>query len=89
LRPVIKSIAVLCLLLTLWSAAAYVMHDHTSATDAEKCAVCVAAHSTSPTFSSALPNAIFVPIAAVTVKPVSVDCRVIPFALNVRPPPAV
>jgi len=73
----------------LWSAVAYAIHDHASTIDAEKCAVCVAAHSASPTFDSAPTSAIFIPVSTVAVKPISVDCRVIPFALSVRPPPAI
>ena len=89
MRSSLKPIAWMCLLLTFWSAFAFVAHHHSSATEAAKCTVCVAAHSASPKTVSTLPNATFVPVATFRPKPVSAKQRVIAFALCVRPPPGV
>ncbi len=89
MRSISKPIAWMCLLLTFWSAFALVAHHHSSATEAAKCTVCVAAHSASPKTVSTLPNATFVPVATFRPKPVSAKQRLIAFALCVRPPPSV
>ncbi len=89
MRSISKSIAWMCLLLTLVSAVESVAHNHSSATEAAKCTVCVAAHSASPKTTSTLPDATFVPVATFRPKPVSAKQRVIAFALCVRPPPGV
>jgi hypothetical protein len=89
MRPILKPIAWMCLLLTFWSAFALVAHHHSSATEAAKCAVCIAAQSASPKTTSSLPDATFVPIARFRPKPVSAKQCVIAFALSVRPPPSV
>ncbi len=89
MRSILKPIAWMCLLLTFWSAYALVSHHHSSATEAAKCTVCVAAHSASPKTVSTLPNATFVPVATFRPKPVSAKQRLIDFALCVRPPPSV
>jgi hypothetical protein len=59
MRSISKKVALLCLLLTIWSAAALAAHHHSNATDAAKCTVCVAAHSASPKAVSTLPKATF------------------------------
>ena len=89
MRSISKSIALMCLLLTLLSAVAFVAHHHSSAAEAAKCTVCVAAHSASPKTTSTLPNTAFVPIATFRPKPVSAKQRLVAFALCVRPPPSV
>jgi hypothetical protein len=89
MRSISKSIAWMCLLLTLMSAVEFTAHNHSSATEAAKCTVCVAAHSASPKTTSTLPDATFVPVATFRPKPVSTKQRVIAFALCVRPPPNV
>jgi len=89
MRSISKTIAWMCLLLTLLSAVAFVVHHHSSATEAAKCTVCVAARSASPKATSTLPDATFVPVATFRSKPVSAKQRVIAFALCVRPPPGV
>jgi hypothetical protein len=76
-------------LLTIWSAIAFITHQHSSATEAAKCTVCVAAHSASPKATSNLLKATFVAVSAVQPQPVSAKQRLIVFALNVRPPPGV
>ena len=89
MRSISKQIAIFCVLLTFWSAAAFVSHHHSSATDALKCTVCVAAHSSSPKATSALPNRKFVRVSTFRYRPVSAKQRLVAFALSVRPPPSV
>ncbi len=89
MRSLSKKIAWLCLLLTLGSAVAFVLHHHSGATEAAKCTVCVAAHSASPKAVSTLPNTTFVFASFLQLDPVSTKQRLIAFALRVRPPPSV
>jgi hypothetical protein len=88
-RLISKSTALVCLLLTLWSAVAFVAHQHSSATEAAKCTVCVAAHSASPKTTSNLQKAAFVALSTIQAQPVSAKHRLVSFALSVRPPPEV
>ncbi len=89
MRSFSKRIAWLCLLLTLCSAAALVTHHHSSANDAAKCTVCVAAHSASPQAASVLPKQTFVRVSVSRSESESTRQRLVAFALSVRPPPAV
>lgn len=89
MRSLSKKIALLCLLLTIWSAVALAAHHHSSATDAAKCTVCVAAHSASPKAVSILSKADHVFASAPVLDPVPTKQRLISFALRVRPPPSV
>ncbi len=89
MRSISKRIALLCLLLTFWSAVAFVVHHHSSSTEAVKCTVCVAAHSASPKVTSTLPNRTLVRVSTFRPAPVSAKQRLVTFALSVRPPPAV
>jgi hypothetical protein len=89
MRSISKQIAFFCVLLTFWSAAAFVSHHHSSTTDALKCTVCVAAHSSSPKATSTLSNGKFVRVFAFRSQPVSAKQCLVAFALSVRPPPAV
>jgi hypothetical protein len=89
MQSISKKIALLCLLLTFFSAVALVAHHHSSATDALKCTVCVTAHSAAPKAISALPGRMFVRISTIRPEPVSAKQRLVAFALNVRPPPSV
>jgi hypothetical protein len=85
-----KKAALVCLLLTLWSAWDFAAHHHSNETDAVQCSVCMAARTAAPQTSSTLLLATtFVVIATVRVEPVLVRQRVSIFALSVRPPPAV
>ncbi|MGC1648668.1 MAG: hypothetical protein WA741_22855, partial [Candidatus Sulfotelmatobacter sp.] len=54
MRSISKRIAYLCVLLTFWSALAFALHHHSSATEGATCTVCVAAHSASPEVPFAL-----------------------------------
>jgi hypothetical protein len=88
MRSIWKSVACLCLLLTLWSAVAFVAHHHTDASESAKCTVCVAALSASPTVPSLPPQATFLVISTLRAQPVAAaKRRLIVFALLVRPPP--
>jgi len=89
MRSISKKVALLCLLLTVCSVVAFAAHHHSSATDAAKCTVCVAAHSASPKAVSILPKADHVFAAAPVLDPISAKQRLISFALRVRPPPSV
>jgi hypothetical protein len=89
MRSISKWIAWLCILLTFSSAVEFAAHNHSSATEAAKCTVCLAARSASPKTTSTLPDATFVLVATFRPKPVSAKQRVIAFALCVRPPPSV
>jgi len=89
MRSFSKRIAWFCLLLTLCSAVATIAHHHSSANDAAKCTVCVAAHSAAPQAASVLHKQIFVRVLLSQSEPVSAKKRFVAFALSVRPPPAV
>jgi len=89
MRSISKRIAWLCMLLTFWSALAFVSHHHSNAAEAAKCTVCVAAHSASPKTICTLSKVTFVSEFTLRTKPVSAKQRVIAFALTVRPPPEV
>lgn len=89
MRSLSKSIAWLCLLLTLGSAVAFAAHHHSSADEATKCTICIAAHSASPKATSNIARAGFVLASTFRPKPVSAKQQLLTFALSVRPPPAV
>jgi hypothetical protein len=89
MRSISKRIAIVCLLLTFWSAIAVVAHQHSNATKAAKCTVCVAAHSASPTLTRGMAHATFVVVSTFQAQPVSVRQSLVAFALSVRPPPEV
>lgn len=90
MRSVLKPAAWLCLLLTCVSAFSVAVHQHSSSLDEAQCTVCVIAHSASPAATCKLPSATLVLVQLVVLaEPVSAKQRLIPFALTVRPPPAV
>ena len=89
MRSISKRIACLCLLLTLWSAIAFAVHQHSNATEAAKCTVCIATHSASPKATSAPLKARFVAVSNFRAEPVAAKQCLIVFALSVRPPPSV
>ena len=88
-RSIVKYLALICLLLTFWSAIAFAAHHHTRVTDAAKCTVCVAAHSAVPKANASLLKAKFTPISTFLPEPVFAAQRFVAFALSVRPPPAI
>jgi hypothetical protein len=87
MRSRLKLTAWLCLLLTVWSAGAFIAHHHSNATESVKCTVCVAAHSAAPKAIAVLVNTTFLSIAVF--RPQTVTCQqfLLAFALYVRPPP--
>jgi len=88
-RSILRSVALLCLVLTFWSALAFAAHHHSNPTEAAKCRVCVAAHSASPQVTSTPRPATFIAIFTLQAEPVSAKQRLVAFALCVRPPPEV
>ena len=89
MRSITKRIACLCVLLTFWSAIAFATHQHSNATEAAKCTVCIAVHSASPTAPSTVLKATLVAVSTFRAEPVAAKQRLIGFALCVRPPPSV
>jgi hypothetical protein len=88
-RSVVKYVAVACLLLTFWSAIAFVAHHHSNRTEAAKCTVCVAAQSAAPKATASLLKTKFTPVSSSLPEPVFAVQSFIAFALSVRPPPAI
>jgi hypothetical protein len=84
----VKYLAVMCLLLTFWSAIAFAAHHHSNGTEAAKCTVCVAAHSAAPKATASLLKAKFTPTSFLP-EPVFAAQSFVAFALSVRPPPAI
>lgn len=89
MRLIVKPVAVMCLLLMLWSAIAFSAHHHSNATESAKCTVCVAAHSAAPKSVTNLPTATFTLVGTFLADPVLATQRFVSFALSVRPPPAI
>ena len=85
MRSFSRRIAFLCLLLTLFSAVAFVAHHHLNASDAAKCTICITAHSASPRVAAVLPNHTFVQTSISQSGSVSAKQRLVAFALR-RPP---
>jgi len=89
MRSFSKKVALVCLLLTVWSAVGLAAHHHSSRIEAARCSVCVTAHSAAPKAIATLPQAEFVYAPAPVLDTVSTQQRLISFALRVRPPPSV
>ncbi len=89
MRSTVKYWAVMCLLLTFWSAIAFAAHHHSDGTESVKCTVCVAAHSAAPRPSANLLKVRLAPISTLRAEPICATHRLVAFALSVRPPPAV
>jgi hypothetical protein len=87
-RPIVKFAAVICLVLTLWSALAVVAHHHPKGTESAKCSVCIAAHSAAPQANVTVARTTFTSLSAFRGDAVSSKETFIAFALSVRPPPA-
>ena len=87
MRSISKRIAWLCLLLTFWSAIAFVSHQHSNAAEAAKCTVCVASLSASPKPIFTPTKVTFVSVCTLPTEPISAKQRLLAFALSVRPPP--
>ena len=90
MRPVTKRVAWLCLLLTLLLAISFAAHRHLNSSDEAQCTVCIVAHSTSPVLGYHLPAVVLVLVLLlVQIETASTRQRLVPFALSVRPPPAL
>ena len=85
----LKKIAILCALLTVWSAMASVVHQHSNETEGAQCNLCIAAHSASPAVTAGSVSTTFVVECTVTAESVSVQPRFAVFDLVVRPPPSL
>jgi hypothetical protein len=88
MRSASKKIALLALLLTLWSAFAFAAHHHSSQEESASCQVCVAAHSASPAIAALPPKPIFRSVAAYRPRAATAKQRLETFASYVRPPPS-
>lgn len=89
-QSIVKRAALLCLLLTLWSALASVTHHHANGAETASCKVCVAAHSAVPKATTNLLSVRFTPSLFIfRADPVSAKNRFVAFALSVRPPPTI
>jgi hypothetical protein len=88
MRPFVKWIACLCLLLTLGSAIGFATHMHADAAAEAHCAICVAAHTSSPAAPAILLLIATLAVTLLKVEPVAAaKQRLAVFALSVRPPP--
>jgi hypothetical protein len=88
MQPISKRIAVLCLLLMLWSAMAFAVHHHSDGDESAQCSVCVAALSAAPSAPALPSRTIFLAVSTVRTEPMAAaKQRFIAFALTVRPPP--
>ena len=89
MRSISKRVALLCVLLTFWSATASAAHQHSSAIESAKCSVCAAVQSAAPKAPAILTRVTFVVVATFRPQSVSAKQCLIAFALCVRPPPSV
>jgi hypothetical protein len=90
MRSVFKPITWICVLLTLVSAYGFAVHQHSGSLDEAQCTVCLIAHSASPAESCTLTSAFLILVLLLVVaEPIAAKQRLVPFALCVRPPPAI
>ena len=87
MRSFSKTIACLCLLLTVWSAVAVVVHRHTNGNDTAKCTVCAAAHFAASKTGAPAAAPTLVAASSFSLQPDPIKFRLLAFALSVRPPP--
>jgi hypothetical protein len=87
MRPIYRIVAGICLLLTIWSAAAVATHHHSSASDSLTCQICIAANSTTPSVAGAEPAPTFIQVSSVMPLPESAPRQQLAFAISNRPPP--
>ena len=88
MRSVAKIAAVLCLLLTLWSAVAVVTHQHANGAESLTCPVCVAARAVAATVTPCVLKPVFIQLSTVRVQSSPAKYRLWVFALHGRAPPA-
>ena len=87
MRSLIKIAAYLCLLLTVWSAAAVVAHHHASNSESLTCPVCVAARAPAAITGTSGAKPVFLFLSTVRSEAVPAKYRLVVFALSIRPPP--
>jgi len=88
MRPVTKIAALLCLLLTLWSAAAVVAHHHSNSAESVTCPVCVAARAVAAAATPGALKPVFIQLSTVRVQSSPAHYRLPVFAFSGRAPPA-
>jgi len=88
MRPFLRWSAWLCLSLMLWTVAVESTHNHPTQTEASSCSICVAAHSTSPTFSCASATPVFTTIGLLREEDAVAKAHPDLFDLGIRGPPA-
>jgi len=79
----------LSLSLMLWTAAAESTHTHPTQTESASCSICVAAHSASPTVSSAHVRPVFATVGMLQEKEVLAGAESAFSYLGIRGPPSV
>ena len=88
MRFAMKWIGGLCLLLTLWAAAAEPIHHHANDVSPATCAVCMVAHSAAPAALSHNSRPILVRVGIFEAGNISSHNRLTEFDLGIRGPPA-
>lgn len=88
MRSVVKIAALLCLLLTLWSAVAVVAHHHANSAESVTCPVCVAARAVAAIVPTSALKPVFVQLSTVRVQSSPAQYRLPVFARSGRAPPA-
>ena len=89
MRSLVKITALLCLLLTVWTAAAVVAHHHSSSAESQTCPVCVVARAGAAIVTPSAAMPVFVRLYTLRVEPSPVQHCLPVFALSSRAPPAV
>ena len=88
MRSVAKIAALLCLLLTLWSAVAVVAHHHANSAESVTCPVCVAARAVAAIVPASALKPVFIQLSTVRVQSSPAQYRLPVFAFSGRAPPA-
>jgi hypothetical protein len=88
MRPFLRWSAWLCLSLMLWTVAVESTHNHPTQTEASSCSICVAAHSSSPTFSCTNGTPVFATIGLLREEDAVAKALPDLFDLGIRGPPA-
>ena len=88
MRSLTKFAGLLCLLLTVWTAAAVVAHHHANNAESQTCPVCVVARAPAALTAVGSPKPVFLCVSTVLPQTVSAKSRLTPFVPTIRPPPA-
>jgi hypothetical protein len=89
MRSLIRWSAWLCLSLMLWTAAVESTHSHPNQTEAAACSICVVAHSTRPSVSSAHTAPIFSTIGRLQERDILAKARLDVADFGIRGPPVL